>query len=72
VITADDIKIGSRNVGGMLAAGASSSKSTTLKVPATLAPGVYYIGAIADAADAQIETNESNNALAGSTITVTP
>jgi len=31
---------------------------------------VYYIGAIADAADAQIETNESNNALAGAAITV--
>jgi len=71
VITADDIKIGSRNVGGMLAAGASNSKSTTLKVPPTLEPRVYYIGAIADAADAQDETNESNNALAGTAITVT-
>jgi hypothetical protein len=39
-------------------------------VPSTLAPGTYYIGAIADYANNVAESDETNNALAGSQITV--
>ena len=70
-ITSTDTLIGSRVVSGALAAGAtSSSATTTVTVPATLALGTYFIGAIADATGVQPETNEINNALAGTTITV--
>jgi RHS repeat-associated protein len=53
------------------AAGASSAASTTITVPSTLAPGTYYIGAVADYTGVQPETNETNNALAAAaTVTV--
>lgn len=70
VITAGDTLIGQRLVSGSLAAGASSTASTVVTVPSTLAPGTYYIGAIADGTASQPETNELNNSLAGATITV--
>jgi hypothetical protein len=71
-ITTADTLIGSRVVSGALAAGASSSATTTVTVPGALVPGTYYIGVIADATNAQVETNETNNALAGATIIVSP
>jgi subtilase family serine protease len=69
VITSADTQIGSRWVGA-LAAGASSADTTTVTVPPGLAPGTYYLGAIADSDNYQPETNETNNALAGATIIV--
>ncbi len=69
-ITSADTLLGSRYATA-LAAGASSSGSVAVTVPATLAPGTYYIGAIADGTNQQAETNETNNALAGATLTVT-
>lgn len=72
---ADTLLYGSRSVYGGLAAGQSSSGSTTVTVPQMTLPGTYYIGAIADFSNTQAETNlagdaETNNALAGKTITV--
>ena len=76
-ITTSDSLIGYRNVFGTysggkwgLDAGASDSATTTVTVPGNLAPGTYYIGAIADVTNDVTETNENNNALAGATITV--
>ena len=44
-----------------LAAGASSSASTTLLIPSTVATGSYYLIAKADADNVVPETQESNN-----------
>jgi subtilase family serine protease len=44
-----------------LAAGASEQKSGPLTVPADIAPGTYYIGAIADVNGQVAESNENNN-----------
>lgn len=44
-----------------LAAGASSSGSTELVIPATVGTGTYYLFAKADADEAVVETLESNN-----------
>ena len=54
--------IGGRNISG-IAAGASSTASTTVSIPATLAPGIYYLGEIVDVSNAQPENNEDNNTL---------
>jgi subtilase family serine protease len=70
VITTSDTSLGNRNVAG-LGPGASSTADTTVTVPAGLAPGTYYIGAIADPANQMIESNESNNTRAGNQITIT-
>jgi subtilase family serine protease len=51
---------GSRNVGA-LAAGQTSSGSTTVTLPASLATGPYYIIAMADADEQVAETRETNN-----------
>lgn len=68
-ITSSDTLIGSRSVAS-LASGATSSAATTVTVPAGLAAGTYYIGAIADSANVVKESNESNNALTGPTMQV--
>jgi subtilase family serine protease len=71
VITASDTSIGSRSVAS-LAAGSTSSGATTVTVPAGLAPGIYYLGAIADSAGQVSESSEVNNAIVGSQILVGP
>ena len=80
VITSADIPLtGTRTVAATaLTAGASSVGTTAVTVPAATVPGTYFIGAIADATDLQIETNasgtgETNNARASiSTLQVIP
>ncbi|NOZ52112.1 MAG: S8 family serine peptidase [Gammaproteobacteria bacterium] len=47
---------------GILAANASASFTRNVGIPSNLLPGTYYLGAIADAKNVQVETNESNNA----------
>src|SRR5262249_1210842 len=47
-----------------LAAGASSSGSTNVSIPATTAPGAYYLLAVADGDNQVTETSESNNSTA--------
>ena len=69
-ITAADTLIGGRNISS-IAAGGSNTASTSVNVPAGLAPGVYYVGEIVDSANAQPETNKANNTAATvGTITV--
>ena len=50
--------------------GASNAADTTVTIPVSLAPGTYYIGAIADTSNNVSESNEANNALAGNQITI--
>jgi RHS repeat-associated protein len=68
-ITSADTLIGSRTVSS-LAAGASSTATTSVTVPASLAVGTYTVGAIVDSGSAVAETSETNNARAGSQVTV--
>ncbi|MBZ0219539.1 MAG: chitobiase/beta-hexosaminidase C-terminal domain-containing protein [Candidatus Methylomirabilis sp.] len=62
-ITKADVYIGYRSVGA-LGGGASSGATTTLTIPATIAPGSYYIGAVSDATNTNPESNEGNNTAA--------
>jgi len=55
-----DTLLGSRSVGS-LEAGASSTGTTTVTIPTTTAPGIYYIIAKADNGNAVSETKEFNN-----------
>jgi subtilase family serine protease len=55
-----DILLGSRSIPA-LAAGASSSGSTSVTIPLGTASGNWYIIAMADGEDAVIETSETNN-----------
>ncbi|MGH7554143.1 MAG: CARDB domain-containing protein, partial [Longimicrobiales bacterium] len=70
-IDASDAVLGSRSV-PLLAAGASDSPNTTLTLPATTAVGTYYVIAQADSASAVLETTETNNTRASSTVKVGP
>jgi YD repeat-containing protein len=70
VITTADTLVGTGGI-APLAVGATTAAAVTITVPAGLTTGVYYVGAIADSLNQQAESNESNNALAGSTMTVT-
>jgi subtilase family serine protease len=56
-----DVFLGSRDV-GLLGPGASSDEvPTEVTIPSGTAPGTYYILALADAANAVVETVETNN-----------
>ncbi|MBI4597763.1 MAG: peptidase, partial [Candidatus Omnitrophica bacterium] len=57
---------------GTLAIGASSTLTTTLTIPATLAPGTYTLGAIADYTNRRAETTETNNSLSATQLVITP
>jgi subtilase family serine protease len=70
VITTADTLVGYRFVSG-LAPGASSAADTVVTIPTSIEGGSYYIGAIADYSNSVIESDETNNALAGNQITVT-
>jgi subtilase family serine protease len=69
VITTSDTWIGYRYVNS-LAPGASSTESTAVTIPGSIASGTYYIGAVADAYNYVVESNEENNGLAGNQITI--
>lgn len=64
LIDATDLKLRGVKVPA-LAGGAFSEKTREVVIPADLAPGTYYIGAIADFTQRVTETNEGNNALSG-------
>jgi len=69
----DDVALTPQRSVAVLNVNASSAATTTVTVPVGTAPGVYYVGAIADVNNAVTESNEANNTrLATSTITVTP
>ncbi len=59
-LDAADVALGSRDV-PQLAAGASSSASTTLTIPSGTATGIYYMLAVADAPGTVAESLETNN-----------
>jgi subtilase family serine protease len=60
---ADQLLAGSRYV-SPLPAGASSSGSTGLTIPAGIAPGNYFILAVADGDNQVAESSETNNTTA--------
>jgi subtilase family serine protease len=61
VLDASDVLLGSRAVPA-LAAGASSSATTSVTIPAGTAPGGYYVLAQADGDGVVAETSEADNA----------
>jgi len=69
-IDATDTYLGQRSVSS-LAGGASNTATTSLKIPATVAGGTYYIGAITDATNTNVESDEANNTAATAEILVT-
>jgi len=69
MITTEDIYLGWRYLSG-LAAGVTNSATTSVTVPSTVKPRLYYLGAIADYNNRITEKSESNNALKGNMITV--
>ncbi|MBI4597760.1 MAG: cellulase family glycosylhydrolase [Candidatus Omnitrophica bacterium] len=70
-ITTGDVFLGYRYV-GTLAAGASSALTQTVTIPATLAPGTYILGAMADYTNRRVESHETNNSLAANAVVVSP
>ena len=74
-LSADDaITTGDTNIGSIyvpyLAAGAATTVTGTASIPWYFAPGMYYIGAIVDPGNGNAEWNETNNTLAGSTMSI--
>jgi subtilase family serine protease len=70
-ITTADTFLARRSISG-LAIGGTNAGVLNIMVPATLAPGTYYVGAIADYDNRVIsESNEANNSLRGTTIILT-
>ena len=69
VIEETDKKLGSTEV-GILAAGANREQTKRFALPTGLAPGVYYLGAIADRSGRESELDESNNTRLGPSLTV--
>ncbi len=70
-ITTGDTRIGTRTVNG-LAPGASSATQTSVLIPGSTAPQTYYLGAIADYANARVESDETNNAITGNQVALSP
>src|SRR3972149_3862033 len=69
IIDSSDLYLTQRSVSS-LNGGVSSSASTTIKLPVTLEPGTYYIGAIADETNTNIEGDETNNKAVSGAVTV--
>jgi subtilisin family serine protease len=68
-ITANDRRIGTVSLSA-IPAGASIALTVNAAIPSDLAPGTYYIGAIADDTGALRESIEVNNALPGNTVSI--
>ncbi|MCB9757972.1 MAG: fibronectin type III domain-containing protein [Candidatus Omnitrophica bacterium] len=69
VITSNDKFLNYRYV-PTLDGGASNTRSITINIPSTIAPGTYYVGAIVDVFNSLGEADENNNIVTGNTITV--
>jgi subtilase family serine protease len=70
-LDASDIAFGSRTV-PQLAAGASSTATTTLTIPANTAGGTYFVIAAADSGKTVPETSETNNTKVSTSIRIGP
>ncbi|MFD2787788.1 CARDB domain-containing protein [Hymenobacter rubripertinctus] len=60
VLSANDVLLGN-SPGGVIYANNYSSRSATLTIPGTTAPGSYYVLFVADYQNKVAETNENNN-----------
>ncbi|HAK60875.1 MAG TPA: hypothetical protein DCO77_10905 [Nitrospiraceae bacterium] len=69
IITIEDISLGSLYINA-LHAGESFSSTIEVMVPVNMIPGIYYLGAIVDYREEQIEADEYNNSMAGNQIDV--
>jgi hypothetical protein len=67
-ITSGDVPIGSIYLSALAAGAQRILTAEKAMVPCTLAPGSYYIGAIADSDNRVVESNEKNNSLVGNPI----
>ncbi len=67
-VTTADTYIGGRYVGG-LASGGTSTATTALALPPNVS-GTFSVGAIVDPDGGVAESDETNNALAGNTVTI--
>ena len=63
VITTDDILLQTRDIGS-LAGGTNDVDATSVTIPAGISAGDHYLGIIVDNLFSELETDESNNALA--------
>ena len=73
-ITTSDIVLGTISTGALAAVGQSgyySAQNLSATLPANLAPGTYYIGAIADYSNQIVESNEIDNTYNVAQITIT-
>src|SRR5215475_3427140 len=61
-ITASDTELGSVSTTGSLAPGSTISETVSVTIGPQATAGTYYIGALADPANAIVESNEANNA----------
>jgi subtilase family serine protease len=62
-VDAGDVQLNASHAVPQLAASAASSAVTSLTIPASTVSGAYYLLAVADAANAIPETQESNNTM---------
>jgi subtilase family serine protease len=69
-ITTTDVFL-SDFVNGTLQAGSTAVQSRALTIPATIAPGRYFFGVVADPDGRVVESNEGNNAAASASVTIT-
>jgi len=69
-ITASDDNIYDDNVPPLPAGGSDSHSCVEMTVPPNIAPGVYYVGAVADRLGVVPEGDENNNTRVGGTVTV--
>jgi subtilase family serine protease len=72
VITRNDRVLGFGTVGALNPGAGSGDVANAMVIPADLAPGTYYVGAIADNENQVAESNEANNNGNMVTITVVP
>jgi subtilase family serine protease len=68
-ITTSDTYLGKRWVGG-LAPGGTDTAETSLTIPATVVPGTWWVGAIADSGNVVVEPNENDNLRASGAVSI--
>ena len=71
ITSADILLSGTRVVGTLAAGGVGTITSTVVTLPASVVPGTYYIGVMADGLNQVLESVESNNSSSPSVITIT-